>query len=60
MLMKHRINAGLPYPLPQGDMALRLFRAIDREDMATNPQYATQAKRLAHGDVIDGIIADWG
>ena len=42
-----------------GDMALRLFRAIDRNDMAADPRYATAAERLARGDVVDGIIADW-
>jgi crotonobetainyl-CoA:carnitine CoA-transferase CaiB-like acyl-CoA transferase len=41
------------------DMALRLFRAIGRDDMTSDPRYATPAKRLEHGDVVDGIIADW-
>ena len=41
------------------DMAFRLFKAIGRDDMVTEPQYATAAKRLENGDVIDGIVADW-
>lgn len=41
------------------DMAFRLFRAIGRSDLAEDPQYDTPPKRLAHGDLIDGIVADW-
>ena len=41
------------------DMAIRLFRAIGRDDMAEDPRYATAAKRLENGDVVDGIVADW-
>lgn len=41
------------------DMAFRLFKAIGRDDMVENPKYADQAKRLEHGDEVDGIVADW-
>jgi crotonobetainyl-CoA:carnitine CoA-transferase CaiB-like acyl-CoA transferase len=41
------------------DMALRLFRAIGRNDMTDDPRYATPAQRLANGDEVDGIVADW-
>lgn len=41
------------------DMAFRLFKAIGREDMVEDPQYATPAKRLENGDVVDGVVADW-
>ncbi len=41
------------------DMAFRLFKAIGRADMVDNPRYADQAKRLEHGDEVDGIVADW-
>ena len=41
------------------NIAARLFRAIGREDMNTNPKYATASARLAHGDEVDGIVADW-
>ncbi len=41
------------------DMAFRLFKAIGRDDMVDNPKYADQQQRLANGDEVDGIIADW-
>ncbi len=41
------------------DMAFRLFEAIGRKDMVTDARYDTPAKRLAHGDEVDGIVADW-
>lgn len=41
------------------DMAFRLFRAMGREDMVTDPRYATPGKRLENGDAVDAIVADW-
>ena len=41
------------------DMAFRLFKAIDREDMVENPRYANPQKRLENGDEVDKIVADW-
>ena len=41
------------------DMALRLFRAMGRDDMLEDPRYNTAANRLENGDVVDGIVADW-
>ena len=41
------------------NIAARLFRAIGREDMNTDPRYATADARLAHGDEVDGIVSHW-
>jgi crotonobetainyl-CoA:carnitine CoA-transferase CaiB-like acyl-CoA transferase len=41
------------------DMAFRLFRAMGRTDLIENPEYDTPPKRLAHGDFIDDLVADW-
>lgn len=41
------------------DMAFRLFKAIGRNDMVDNPKYADQQQRLANGDEVDGIVAEW-
>ena len=41
------------------NIALRLFKAMGREDMTTDPRYSTQTARLAHGDEVDGIVAGW-
>jgi crotonobetainyl-CoA:carnitine CoA-transferase CaiB-like acyl-CoA transferase len=41
------------------DMALRLFRAIGKGEMAEDPRYNNNENRLKHGDVVDGIVADW-
>lgn len=40
-------------------MALRAFRAIGREDLLEDPEFTDAQRRLAHGDYIDKIIADW-
>lgn len=40
-------------------MALRLFRAIGRDDLAQDPRYGTNAGRLAHVDEIDAIVSDF-
>lgn len=41
------------------DMALRLFRAIDRKDMTENPRYMNPQRRLENGDEVDRIVAEW-
>jgi len=40
-------------------MAMRLFRAIGREDMCDDPRYATNAARVARADEVDKIVGDW-
>src|ERR1700761_8449899 len=40
-------------------MAERLFRAIGREDMITDPRFATNTDRVRHIDECDGIVATW-
>jgi len=52
-------NRWLAISASASDMAIRLFKAIGRDDMAADPQYATPGKRLENGDLIDGTIADW-
>ena len=37
-------------------MTERLFRAIGRPELITDPRYATNAARLAHADELDAII----
>lgn len=37
-------------------MAARLFLAIGRDDMVTDPRFATNAARLAHVEAVDAII----
>ena len=37
----------------------RLCRAMDRPELTDDPRFATLAERAAHGDVINGIVADW-
>ncbi len=39
--------------------AMRLFRAIGREDLATDPSWATNRERLKRVAECDGMIADW-
>jgi crotonobetainyl-CoA:carnitine CoA-transferase CaiB-like acyl-CoA transferase len=41
------------------NIAPRLFRAMGREDMVSDPKYSTQQARLANGDELDRIVADW-
>ena len=40
-------------------MAMRLFRAIGREDMCDDPRYATNAARVVRADEVDKIVGDW-
>ncbi len=37
----------------------RLCKAMDRVDLLDDPRFARLADRAAHGDVINGIVADW-
>ena len=37
----------------------RLMKAIDREEIADDPAYATNAARADHPDFLDDIISDW-
>jgi crotonobetainyl-CoA:carnitine CoA-transferase CaiB-like acyl-CoA transferase len=37
----------------------RLCAAMARPDLLDDPRFATLADRAAHGDVINGIVADW-
>ncbi|MER5916690.1 CoA transferase [Streptomyces sp. NPDC001982] len=40
-------------------MAQRVFSVIGRNDMAEDPRYFAPAGRLARGDEIDKVVADW-
>ncbi|MGE0808627.1 MAG: CaiB/BaiF CoA transferase family protein [Burkholderiaceae bacterium] len=37
----------------------RIFDAMDRPDLLEDSRFATQASRLAHGDEVDRLVADW-
>jgi len=37
----------------------RLCSAMERDDLVTEPRFATLAERAAHGDEINGIVAAW-
>ena len=39
--------------------AMRLFRAIGREELTTDPSWATNRERLKRVDECDGMIAEW-
>jgi crotonobetainyl-CoA:carnitine CoA-transferase CaiB-like acyl-CoA transferase len=39
-------------------MAMRIFRAIGREDMCDDPRYSTNAARVQHKDEVDQVVAD--
>ncbi len=40
-------------------MAERLFRLMGRDDMNSDPRYATNAARVAHRAEVDKIVGDW-
>lgn len=40
-------------------VATRVFRAIERDDMAEDPEFSDMQGRLEHVDEIDGAIAEW-
>jgi crotonobetainyl-CoA:carnitine CoA-transferase CaiB-like acyl-CoA transferase len=37
----------------------RLCRAMDQPDLADDPRFAALADRAEHGDVINGLVAEW-
>ena len=37
----------------------RLAKAMDREDMLTDPRYCTNVMRLQRFDEVNGIVSDW-
>ncbi len=37
----------------------RLARAMDREDLGSDPRYSTSAGRVERRDELDGIVSDW-
>jgi crotonobetainyl-CoA:carnitine CoA-transferase CaiB-like acyl-CoA transferase len=37
----------------------RLCKAMDRPDLVDDPRYGRLADRAAHGDEINGVVADW-
>jgi succinyl-CoA---D-citramalate CoA-transferase len=37
----------------------RLCKAMDRPDLLDDPRFTKLADRAAHGDLINGIVADW-
>lgn len=40
-------------------MSVRLFKTIGREDVVTDPRYATVADRLKHVEEVDAIVGDF-
>ena len=40
-------------------IATRLYRAIDRPDLATRPEYVDPIPRQARAEEIDGLVAEW-
>jgi crotonobetainyl-CoA:carnitine CoA-transferase CaiB-like acyl-CoA transferase len=41
------------------NIAVRLFRAVDRPDLAENPDYIDPVRRQARAIEVDGLVADW-
>jgi crotonobetainyl-CoA:carnitine CoA-transferase CaiB-like acyl-CoA transferase len=41
------------------NIVMRLYRAVDRPDLAEDEDYVDPIRRQAHGDEIDGIVAEW-
>lgn len=40
-------------------IAMRLFRAMDRDDLCTDDRYATNKARMANNETLQKIVADW-
>jgi crotonobetainyl-CoA:carnitine CoA-transferase CaiB-like acyl-CoA transferase len=38
---------------------MRLYRAVDRPDLAEDEEYVDPIRRQAHGDEIDEVVAQW-
>ena len=49
-------SASSPAPTPT---SRRLCKAMERPDLLDDPRFAKLADRAAHGDEINGIVADW-
>jgi crotonobetainyl-CoA:carnitine CoA-transferase CaiB-like acyl-CoA transferase len=41
------------------NMAARVYRAVDRPDLAENPDYVDSLSRKERGEEIDSLVADW-
>ncbi len=41
------------------NIVVRLYRAVDRPDLAEDPDYVDPVRRQAHGDEIDDVVARW-
>ncbi|MER6982924.1 CaiB/BaiF CoA transferase family protein [Streptomyces carpinensis] len=41
------------------NIAMRLFDAMGRPEMKTDPRYATNAARMANNEELQGIVRDW-
>ncbi len=41
------------------NIVVRLYRAVDRPDLAEDPDYVDPVRRQAHGDEIDEVVARW-
>jgi crotonobetainyl-CoA:carnitine CoA-transferase CaiB-like acyl-CoA transferase len=41
------------------NIVMRLYRAVDRPDLAEDEEYVDPIRRQAHGDEIDEIVAQW-
>ena len=41
------------------NIAVRVYRAIDRPDLADDPEYVDPVRRQAHGLEVDKLVAEW-
>ncbi len=41
------------------NIVVRLYRAVDRPDLAEDEDYVDPVRRQAHGDEIDAVVAGW-
>ena len=41
------------------NIAKRVFRSIDRPDLAEDPEYMDPIRRQEHADEVDGLVGDW-
>ena len=41
------------------NIVIRLYRAVDRPDLAEDEEYVDPIRRQAHGDEIDEVVAQW-
>ena len=41
------------------NIVMRLYRAVDRPDLAEDEEYVDPIRRQAHGDEIDEVVAQW-